>query len=257
MKSQISSAIILHHSDYGEADRIVTFLTPDHGRLKGFARAARKSRKRFGAALEPFAEVRLHWASQSSGDLISLREAELVNLRSGLRRDLETLTLAGYGCELTEVLFDESGIGVEVFQLLQAFLDHLDSEGYSVEARLLMEIRMLSLAGYVPHLQHCADCFGPLADGLVGFSAAADGSLCQACDGGRATLKVDRMTLGTFGRILLTPLTSFADFKLSPRSRQEGQLLLDDALRCHLHRPLKSLEFLNRFSPSESTEKSS
>ncbi|MBW2689965.1 MAG: DNA repair protein RecO [Deltaproteobacteria bacterium] len=251
MKPQVSQAIILHHTDYGEADRIVTFLTPDQGRLKGFARAARKSRKRFGAALEPFAEVQLHWAARSSGDLVSLRDAELVTLRSGLRRDLETLTLASYGCELTEVLFDESGASVDVFQLLQAFLDHLDSEGYSVEARLLLEIRLLSLAGYVPHLQHCADCFGPLPNGAIGFSAAADGSLCPACDGGRATLKIDRMTLGTFGRILQTPLTSFADFKLSPRSRKEGQLLLNDALRCHLHRPLKSLEFLNRFSPSE------
>ena len=253
MNPNISPAIILHHTDYGEADRIVTFLTPDHGRLKGFARAARKSRKRFGAALEPFAEVQLHWSARSSGNLISLREAELVNLRSGLRRDLETLTLAGYGCELTEVLFDESGIDVEVFQLLRAFLDHLDSAGYSVEARLLLEIRMLSLAGYAPHLQHCADCFGPLPSGPVGFSAIADGSLCPVCDGGRSVLKIDRMTLGTFGRILLTPLTSFADFKLSPRSRQEGQVLLNDALRCHLHRPLKSLESLNRFSPKETS----
>ena len=253
MNPNISPAIILHHTDYGEADRIVTFLTPDHGRLKGFARAARKSRKRFGAALEPFAEVKLHWSARSSGNLISLREAELVNLRSGLRRDLETLTLAGYGCELTEVLFDESGIGVEVFKLLRAFLDHLDSAGYSIEARLLLEIRMLSLAGYAPHLQHCADCFGPLPSGPVGFSAKADGSLCHVCDGGRSVLKIDRMTLGTLGRIIQTPLTSFADFKLSPLSRKEGQLLLSDALRCHLHRPLNSLEFLNRFSPDETS----
>ncbi len=257
MKSTISQAIILHHSDYGEADRIVTFLTPDLGRLKGFARAARKSRKRFGAALESFAEVRLHWVARSSGDLISLRDAELVNLRSGLRRDLETLTLASYGCELTEVLFDESGVGVEVFQLLQAFLDHLDSTGYSVEARLLLEIRMLSLAGYVPHLQHCAACFGPLPNGPVSFAAAADGSLCPACDGGRAAFKVDRLTLGTFGRILLTPLTSFAGFKLSPRSRREGRILLNDALQRHLHRPLKTLASLRRFSPIETLDEDS
>ena len=254
MNPNISQAIILHHTDYGEADRIVTFLTADHGRLKGFARAARKSRKRFGAALEPFAEVKLHWVARSSGDLVSLRDAELVNLRSELRRNLETLTLAGYGCELTEVLFDESGIGVEVFQLLQAFLDHLDRAGYSVEARLLLEIRLLSLAGYAPHLQHCAACFGPLPNGPVSFAAAADGSLCPACDDGRASLKIDRMTLGTFGRILLTPLTRFADFKLSLRSRQEGQALLNDALGRHLHRPLKTLANLNRFSPPETSE---
>ena len=257
MNPNISQAIILHHTDYGEADRIVTFLTPDHGRLKGFARAARKSRKRFGAALEPFAEVQLHWVARSSGDLISLRDAELVSLHTGLRRDLETLMLAGYGCELTEALFDESGTGVEVFLLLQAFLDHLDSAGYSVEARLLLEIRLLSLAGYVPHLQHCAACFGPLPNGPVSFSAAADGSLCPACDNGRAKLKIDRMTLGTFARILLTPLTSFADFKLSPRSRREGQALLSDALQLHLHKPLKTLVHLHRFSPSETPDEGS
>ncbi len=252
MKSEISSAIILHHTDYGEADRIVTFLTPDHGRLKGFAKSARKSQKRFGAALEPFAEVQINWKSRSSGDLVSLSDAELVKLRSGLRRDLETLTLAGYGCELTEVLFDESGIGVQVFELLQAFLDHLDDHGFAVESRLLFEIRLLSLAGYAPHLQHCADCFGALPNGPTSFSAANNGSLCRECDGGRARFQIDRMTLGTFGRILQTPLNRFAGFHLSPLTRQEGRMLLDDALNCHLHRPLKSLEMLNRFSPSDS-----
>jgi len=252
MTPQVSKAIILHHTDYGEADRIVTFLTPEHGRLKGFARAARRSRKRFGAALEPFAAVQMHWTARSGGDLISLQGADLVTLRSGLRRNLETLTLAGYGCELTEVLFDESGSCVDVFLLLQAFLDHLDGMGYSLEARLLLEVRMLSLAGYMPHLQHCAECFEPLPDGLVAFSAAAGGSLCPGCAGGRDLLVVDRLTLGTFGRILQTPLTRFADFKLSPRSRQEGRALLGDALRCHLHKPLKSLASLNRFSPDES-----
>ena len=49
------------------------------------------------------------------------------------------------------------------------------------------------------------------------------------------------------------PQTRSADFKLSPPSRKEAQLLLSDALRCHLHRPLRSLEFLNRFSPDETS----
>lgn len=251
MKLQVSQAIILHHTDYGEADRIVTFLTPDHGRLKGFARAARKSRKRFGAALEPLAEVQIHWTPRSSGELVSLRDTELVKLHAGLRRNLETLTLAGYGCELAEVLFDDSGAGVEVFQLLQAFLDHLDSEGFSIEARLLLEVRMLSISGYMPHLQHCGDCSGPLPAGPVSFSAIHNGSLCAECDAGRADFQVDRMTLGTFGRILETPLTRFSGFRLGPQTRQEGRRLLNDALRCHLHRPLKSLEMLERFSPEE------
>src|SRR5512137_2299785 len=129
MPLTISSAIILRHVDYGEADRIVTVLTPDHGRLKGFARGARKSRKRFGPALETFTEVRLHWSPRPGGELVSIREAELVRLRIGLRRDLETLALGGYGCEVTEALYDEAVGFAEAFGLLRAFLDHLDATG--------------------------------------------------------------------------------------------------------------------------------
>ncbi|MCM2265388.1 MAG: DNA repair protein RecO [Desulfuromonadales bacterium] len=244
MPPTISQAIILRHVDYGEADRIVTVLTPDHGRLKGFARGARKSRKRFGPALEPFAEVRLHWAPRPGGELVSLREAELVSLRIGLRRDLETLALAGYGCELIEALYDEAVGFAEAFGLLRAFLDHLDRDGASREAKLLLELRLLALAGIVPHLQHCAECHGTLPDGPVGFAADRGGSLCLGCGGEAAALKVDRLTLGSLGRLLQTPAERFADIHLSPRTLQEGSALLDDALRGHLQRPLKSAAFL-------------
>jgi DNA repair protein RecO (recombination protein O) len=240
----ISPAIILRHVDYGEADRIVTVLTPDHGRMKGFARGARKSRKRFGAALDPFAEVRLHWAPRTGGDLVSLREAELVTLRTGLRRDLETLALAGYGCELTDALFDEAVGFAEVFGLLRAFLDHLDEAGASREAKLLMELRLLALAGIVPHLQHCAECHGALPDGPVGFDATRGGSLCPGCGGAAAAVKVDRLTLGSLGRLQQTPTERFAGIQLSPRTLQEGTAILAEALRDHLPKPLKSAAFL-------------
>ncbi len=244
MPLTISPAIVLRHVDYGEADRIVTVLTPDHGRLKGFARGARKSRKRFGPGLEPFAGIRLHWAPRPGGELVSVREAELVNLRLGLRRDLETLALAGYGCELTEALYDEAVGFAEAFGLLRAFLDHLDVSGASGAAKLLLELRLLTLAGLVPHLQHCAACHGSLPDGPVGFAATRGGSLCSACGGDAASLKVDRLTLGSLGRLLQTPAERFADIHLSPRTLQEGGALLADALRGHLPRALKSAEFL-------------
>jgi DNA repair protein RecO (recombination protein O) len=244
MPLTISSAIVLRHVDYGEADRIVTLLTPDHGRLKGFARGARKSRKRFGAALEPFTEVLLHWAERGGGDLVSVREAELVDLHLGLRRDLETLALAGYGCELVEALYDEAVGFAEAFGLLRAFLGHLDCHGGSAEAKLLMELRLLALAGIVPHLQHCAECHGALADGPVGFQAERGGSLCAECGGERVALKVDRLTLGSLGRLLQTPAERFEGIRLTPRTLQEGNALLADSLRGHLRRPLKSAQFL-------------
>jgi DNA repair protein RecO (recombination protein O) len=253
MQLIISPAIVLHHTDYGEADRIVTLLTPDYGRIKGFARNARKSRKRFGPALETFAEVRLHWQRRPGSELAILQEAELVQLRVGLRGNLETLALAGYGCELTGALFDETVGAAETFTLLKAFLDHLDASGYSPEARLLLELRLLSLAGYVPHLQHCAACNAALPAGPVGFSAARNGSLCDQCGGRHTDLHVDRMTLGTLGRILQTPLDRFEGFRLSPLSRSEGLAMVGDALRCHLPGPLRSQSFLDELKLSDET----
>jgi DNA repair protein RecO (recombination protein O) len=249
MKLFAAEAVILRHLDYGEADRIVTFYTAEHGVMKGFARNARKSRRRFGAGLEPFARVLLQWAAPRSGDLTSLRDAELLDLRAGLRNDLLALTLAGYGCELTEALLGDHPEQGEGFALVNAFLDHLAGGGSAAEARLLFELRLLEVAGYVPHLLHCSECTTGLAGPRVAFDAARGGSLCSAC--GPGAIELDLLTLGTLARILRSPLTAFAGVRLSPRTLAEGGALVAGALRLHLPRPLKSLAVLVELFPAE------
>ncbi len=246
MREFSSEAIILRHLDYGEADRIVTFLTPGHGRLKGFARSARNSRKRFGAALEPFSRVRLHWTAPRSGDLVSLKEADLLDLRAGLRAELSAIALAGYGCELVDELFGEQQGHVEVFDLLDAFLDHLAAGGAAPESRLLLELRLLNLAGYMPHLLHCSACSGTLGSGAVVFDAERGGSLCRGCAGGVGGVTVSLPTLGSLARSLKAPFTLFKGFRLSSTTLNEGGHLVAEALRPHLHGPLKSRDFLAR-----------
>jgi len=238
-----TDAIILRHIDYGEADRIVTFFTAEHGVCKGFARGARKSRKRFGAALEPFSQVRMHWVPAQGARLASLREAELVDLRAGLRGDLVALALAGYGCELTAALLGDHPGQERAYPLLGAFLDHLAAGGAAPAARLLFELRLLEIAGYIPHLLHCAECFGPLAPGTVEFDAARGGSLCAACGPGRVA--VDLLTIGTLSRLLRGPVTVFAGVRLSAATLGEGAALVGNALREHLHQPIRSLAFLD------------
>lgn len=248
MQIHSSDAIVLRHVDYGEADRIVTCLTRDVGLIKGFARGARKSVKRFGAALEPLAEVRLFW-SEGRGGLPSLKEAELVSLHDGLRRSLPVLALAGYGCELVEVLFGEGDPFPQVYELLQAFLDHLDAGGTSLESRFLLELRSLNLAGYIPHFLHCAECGGPLPE-RFGFEARRGGSLCPGCGPG-AGIDVSGLTIGSLARSLLTPVTRFDGFRFSAQTLAEGRLVLADALAEHLLRPLKSQAFLERFDDTK------
>lgn len=242
MQLHVSDAIILRHIDYGEADRVVTFFTPQLGRCKGFARGARNSRKRFGAALEPFSQVRVHWKEGGRG-MPSLREVELVDLRVGLRSDLHALALAGYGCELVEELVGDDPGHEDVYRLLVAFLDHLAVAGPSPSARLLFELRLLNQIGYIPHLLHCAECFAPLGE-EVAFDAARGGSLCAACAPHQVGLRVAHTTLGSLSRLLRGPLTRFADINLGPRTLAEGGAALTAALQLHLSRPLRSLRFL-------------
>lgn len=251
MDVSVDDAIVLRHLDYGEADRIVTFFTPRHGRLKGFARGARKSRKRFGPALEPFAQIRLFWTAPRQGDLAVLKDAELVDLRAGLRRDLVAVALAGYGCEVLEGLLGDGQEHPRAFQLLRAFLDHLALRGGSPEARLLFELRLLAEAGYAPHLLHCSACGGALADGETAFDVGRGGSLCRACAGSAAPLRADLLTLGTLARCLRAPPTLFDGYRLSPRTLREGGEVLAAALGHHLQRPLKTLPFLQSMLAAE------
>ncbi|BCR05968.1 DNA repair protein RecO [Desulfuromonas versatilis] len=249
MHIHASEAIILRHIDYGEADRIVTFLTPEPGRLKGFARSARKSRRRFGAALEPFASVRLHWSAPRSGELVSLKEAELVDLRAGLRGDLAAFALAGYSCELVDVLLGEQQGHREVFDFLQACLDHLAAAGAGGEARLLVELRVLAMSGYVPHLLHCSECGGGFGGELVAFDASRGGSLCDPCAGAGPPHRVALGTLGSLARSLKVEPTRFAGFRFSPRTLAEGGAILGQALALHLPGALRSRPFLEEVLP--------
>ncbi len=181
-----------------------------------------------------------------SGELLSLRELELVDLRTGLRNDLEAMALAGYGCELVEELIGEDPGHPESYYLLGAFLDHLASRGNTPETRLLFELRLLNHVGYVPHLLHCSECPNDLPAANVAFDAARGGSLCEECAAGGGGIRLARMTLGSLAKILQSPEDNFADVHLSPQTLKEGGTAVFSAVKVHLQRPLRSLSFLEK-----------
>jgi DNA repair protein RecO (recombination protein O) len=238
-----SEALVMRHLNYGEADRIVTLLTPAHGMIKGFARAARKSRKRFGVGLEPFSRIEIQWRAGRS-DLCLLQDAELLDARSGLRGDLQNFALACYGIELVEMLLHEGEPHPDIYQLLQAYLDCLAGGGEQSFARLLLELRLIARLGYGPHLLHCSACFEHFSAGRAAFDAERGGGLCLACAGSAPHLHCAVGTLGSLARCLRTPVGRFEGFRFGTTTLREGRELLDSVLRRILPRPLKSLAFL-------------
>jgi len=246
MRSFEKEAIVLRCVNYGDSDRIVSFLTENGYFISGYARSARRSRKRFGSSLEPFSRVSVTWEERANSTLVSLKQCDLLNLHMGLRKNLTVLSLAGYGCELLATLFPDLQENTPIYQLLLAFIEHLDGLPDNLgESRLLLELRLLHLSGHMPHLLHCSCCNYVFSEGDVCFAATAGGSLCADCSQGRE-MKVAVLTLGSLARCLRGPLTRFSGVRLSEKSLQEGLAIISEALKPHLARPLKSLQFLEQ-----------
>lgn len=249
-QQQRCECVVLRHVNYSEADRIVTLFCAEWGIKKGFARAARNSRKRFGASLEPFTQAVFHWR-QGKGEMWSLVEADLISMRSGLRANLDCLALASYGVELVELLGGDCENPRRIYELLCSYLDFLDAGGNHAVARLLFELRLIYLLGYIPHLLHCSECLRIFNNEHIRFDSRRGGSLCLDCAGGRG-FDVGLGSVGTLARSLQIPHQHFAGFKLGAATIKDSRLILTQVLQQILPREPKSLKFLTRLSVRES-----
>ncbi len=240
------SGIILRYTNYGEADRIVTLLTLEHGICSGFARNARNSRKRFGGALQPFNRVRVYWQRRRRGGLPQMAEVELIEVAAAVMSDLDAMALAACACELVAALVPEQQQVEDVYTLVLAFLRHLSALEDARLARLLFELRLLQLLGLLPHIGHCARCWCALEQEWLRFDAARGGTLCSACNAGGSGVAVAATTLGSLVRLLRVDYQQFDNIRLSEQTLAQAVALVRQTIRQHLPRPLKSELFLEQ-----------
>ncbi|HJQ98647.1 MAG TPA: DNA repair protein RecO, partial [Candidatus Polarisedimenticolaceae bacterium] len=110
-------AFVLRTRAYGESDRIVTFITEEHGKLAGIAKGARNSRRRFAGTLEPFVRVRVVFRQRPTSDLAFLLRCELLGVWRGFTRDLDRFAAGAYVLDLTDRMVFGRESGREVYAL--------------------------------------------------------------------------------------------------------------------------------------------
>lgn len=232
-------AFVISSSDYGESDRIVSLFTLEHGRLKGFARGARNSRKRFGPALETFARIDLQLNHKDG--LSSLRSADVITLYSGIRGVLGAIAHGLYACELVECLTPEGQPLPRLYRLLAAYLERLDSGHVDAADRRMFEINLLNILGYRPSLEGCSRC---------GSDFGERGALMQ--QGGELVCRFCAVTGRQIPSSALQGLSSclntgrFGGAVFDEETLQPVGILLDESLATHAARKFKSLEFLQQ-----------
>ncbi len=235
-------AIVLRTHKLGEADRIITLLTRQHGRVRAVAKGVRRTTSRWGSRLEPFTHVDLQLAEGRSLDTITQAET-LDSFHSRLGLDYERYTAGTAMLETAERLVtEEKEPSVQHFLLLVGGLRAMaagEHPGNQVLDSYLL--RSLAVAGYAPSFDHCTRC------GVEGphryFNPAAGGVLCTMCKvPGSATPAVETVRLLA---ALLTgdwPVVHAAD----PRHLREASTLVAAYLAWHLERGLRSMAYVER-----------
>jgi DNA repair protein RecO (recombination protein O) len=242
-----TEAIVLKLLDYGESDRIVTFLTTGFGKLTGIAKGAKRSRKRFANALEPFCSSRLLFTRRGPDSLALIEGSEVLCHFSAIRGDLEKTLMASYLIDLTDQFAPENKQNEELFRLLNDFLRLLEASPATETVLRFFEIRLLRLAGYDPVLSHCQACKTPLSKETTYLFAAAEGGIhCAACRPHDAD--AIPVSVGTIRSLLLgreMEIDRLDRIRLSDQSAAESRRLFSHFIRHILGRELKSVHVLN------------
>jgi DNA repair protein RecO (recombination protein O) len=176
-----AEAVVLRAAAFGEADRLLSLLSPEHGKIRAVARGTSRPRSRLAAGVQPF--VRGRYVLWRGRELDGVSQAEIVEPHRGLGRDLGAMVAASYCCELTDALCPERQEARQAFATLLDALSLLSAgEGERALVLRWFELRALSDAGFAPQLDRCAACGGALpAAGRQAFSPAAGGLLCASC----------------------------------------------------------------------------
>jgi DNA repair protein RecO (recombination protein O) len=236
-----TDAIVIRSRAYGEADKIVTFLTREHGKLAGIAKGAAKSRRRFVGSLEPATEIRLAFRSRAQSDLCFVEAAEIVRSRRRLTRDLDRYAYTTYVLEVLDCMVEGKEAEPAVYELARKLLTEIDErEGAPPGAEVLryFEIQLLTLCGLEPRLAVCRRCGRPAAElATARFDPLSGGLACERCETGGG-IPLSRESLAALRDLRAAPIEGV--LPLAGTVAGEVRVLLQTFLQHHVRRPLKS-----------------
>jgi DNA repair protein RecO (recombination protein O) len=217
-----TEAIVLRSIRFGEADRVLHLYSLERGRVGAVAKGVRRTKSRFGARLEPLShvEILLH---VGSGELATVTGVDLIDPHRATREDPYRLGVGLIGAEAMLRLFTEQEQNPRAFAALARFLevtDAIEPAGRRAALHpvaLAFQLKLLWVAGYLPHLESCTECGAEPP--LVGYLPKAGGAVCRACADG--SIAVSSSGFAAMESLLRLPLAEALDAGMGERAARE------------------------------------
>ena len=243
-----TEAVVLRSIRFGEADRVLHLYSASRGRIGAIAKGVRRPRSRFGGRLEPFfrLDLILH---QGRGELATVTAADTLAAHPNLRASGAALGAAARGCDAVLRLFDAEEANPAAYNLLCRYLALLDGDGDAATGdqpatavdgaaglgtALAFRLKLALAAGFAPELASCARC-GEGGE-MRGFSGAAGGVVCGACERGAFELSADahRFMVEAVGRPLAAAPSA------AGRALRQAERAVSETLEHHAHVRLRA-----------------
>lgn len=240
-----TEAIVLHTRDYGESDRLIVFYSEARGKLRGIAKGARRSRKRFVHTFELCSLVDLTYRERKG--LIWIEACKLLEPYLALRVEVERW---GYAALLAEVILEmvpEADPQTGLFELVRQTLSRLSEDKDPLNILVLFLLRFLDIAGYLPALDQCDVCHRPYTSATDWWWRLNEGTL--VCPEHRGVFKQLRLDLGTLMIIQQcrkAPLAKMWRLHLLPSKRRPLLQALVEWIRHQIRKDLKSFRLLEQ-----------
>jgi DNA repair protein RecO (recombination protein O) len=252
MRARHDDAYVLDTHPLGDSDRIVTLLAAEAGLVRGVAPSARRSRRRFGGALEPLTQVRATWMEKQGRDLHRLESLEIVRSHAAMQAEPSIQAACAVMAEVARAVSREDQPDPKTFRLLGALLHALAAGLGPWPAVRYFEYWTLRLHGMLPDPLACAGCATPLTDEDGGWACPGEGVLCSGCRraaslGGRRLDRADRALLADAGS---RPPSAMASHAAAARPGGAVEVLLRGGLEIFAERGFRSYRHLGAATTS-------
>lgn len=242
-----TEAIIIKKTKLGEADSILTFYTPDMGKIQGFAKSLRKPKSKLAGHLELLTHSLVSLARGRNIDTIT--GSQTINSFLPLKTDLKLSSYALYATELVNQFTAEHIENNLLFQLLLDTLHQLCQVDDGDLVLRYFEINLLNMIGYRPHLHQCVNCHKTLDPVVNYFSTVAGGVLCPDCRYSQASVyPLSVNALKVFRLMQNSDYSTINRLKMNPELSRELKLIMRYYIRYLLERDLRSADWMDELT---------